>query len=293
MCRRLPGMIASSCVATSSRSGQGVVQAFTDWRELIRSVEGLRSGRDHYAARPALRDRARMHPRRAALPARKAADSRPRRDQRPRLPRRGAAGQPVHDLARAAPFDRRRGGQGARRQAHPVDGDPAGTRTCTNGIQVSNGSGKRAASACSTPASTPSPSRPRSSPAGCSCKSAELSVPENAQTPIAADIVFSSPEAEGPLTASLDWRRDAKARNGRSRSRLSKAHPSALRTAGRGSSSTAQPQEDSGIGEYPDIYRQFVDLIDERRSLVDVAPFRLVADCLLIGSRRTVDPVYG
>jgi len=28
-------------VATSSRSGQGVAQSFTDWRELIRTVEGL------------------------------------------------------------------------------------------------------------------------------------------------------------------------------------------------------------------------------------------------------------
>ena len=28
-------------VATSSRSGQGVGQKFTDWRELIRSIEGL------------------------------------------------------------------------------------------------------------------------------------------------------------------------------------------------------------------------------------------------------------
>ncbi len=28
-------------VATSSRSGQGVARTFTDWRELIRSVEGL------------------------------------------------------------------------------------------------------------------------------------------------------------------------------------------------------------------------------------------------------------
>src|SRR5207253_9713529 len=38
-------------------------------------------------------------------------------------------------------------------------------------------------------------------------KSAELEVPANAQTPIAADIVFSSPEADGPLHASFDWRR--------------------------------------------------------------------------------------
>ena len=28
-------------VATSSRSGQGVERTFTDWRELIRSVDGL------------------------------------------------------------------------------------------------------------------------------------------------------------------------------------------------------------------------------------------------------------
>ena len=30
-------------VATSSRSGKGVAQSFTDWRELIRSVEGLQA----------------------------------------------------------------------------------------------------------------------------------------------------------------------------------------------------------------------------------------------------------
>ena len=51
------------------------------------------------------------------------------------------------------------------------------------------------------------------------------------------------------------------------------------------------PQEDDGPGEYPDIYRQFVQLIDERRSRVDVAPLRLVADCLLVGSRKTVEPI--
>jgi hypothetical protein len=49
----------------------------------------------------------------------------------------------------------------------------------------------------------------------------------------------------------------------------------------------------SGPGEYPDIYRTFADLIDERRSLVDVAPFRLVADSLLLASTKSVDPVNG
>jgi D-galactose 1-dehydrogenase len=50
-------------------------------------------------------------------------------------------------------------------------------------------------------------------------------------------------------------------------------------------------QADERRGEYPDIYRTFVDLIDERRSMVDVAPLRLVADCLLAGRQTVVDAV--
>jgi hypothetical protein len=51
------------------------------------------------------------------------------------------------------------------------------------------------------------------------------------------------------------------------------------------------PQSDSGPGEYPDIYARFAQLIDERRSDVDVAPLRLVADCLLAGRRQSVERV--
>ncbi|MEA3058378.1 MAG: D-galactose 1-dehydrogenase, partial [Sphingomonadales bacterium] len=50
-------------------------------------------------------------------------------------------------------------------------------------------------------------------------------------------------------------------------------------------------QAAEGPGEYPDIYRMFVDLIDERRSLVDVAPLRLVADSLLVGRTQRVDDI--
>jgi D-galactose 1-dehydrogenase len=46
-----------------------------------------------------------------------------------------------------------------------------------------------------------------------------------------------------------------------------------------------------GLGEYPDLYREFVDLIDKRKSRIDTAPLRLVADCLLAARRLTVDPV--
>ena len=42
--------------------------------------------------------------------------------------------------------------------------------------------------------------------------------------------------------------------------------------------------------EYPRIYRRFADLIDERRSLVDVTPMRLTADAFLVGRRLSVAP---
>jgi predicted dehydrogenase len=121
---------------------------------------------------------------------------------------------------------------------------------------------------------------------------ADLSFPENSQTPIAADITFSSPEADGPLTGSLDWRRTEGEEWTIS---VTTADGMNLRLENGGSrlSIDGAVQEDSGIGEYPDIYAKFVQLIDERKSLVDVAPFRLVADCLLIGGRRSVEAVHG
>lgn len=130
-------------------------------------------------------------------------------------------------------------------------------------------------------------------PGGLFVDSAQLSVPQNAHTPIAADIVFSSPVADGPLHASLDWRRtegeewtiSVETVDGET-VRLEEGGARLIVNGG-------EPQLDSGPGEYPDIYRTFVNLIDERRSLVDVAPFRLVADSLLLGLIKSVEPVQG
>ena len=121
-------------------------------------------------------------------------------------------------------------------------------------------------------------------------ESARLSIPENAQTPIAADVTFVSPVADGPLSASLDWRRS---RDEEWTIAIETDDGIRISLEGGGSSLSidGERHEDSGPGEYPDIYRTFLDLIDERSSLVDVAPFRLVADCLLVGERRIVEPV--
>lgn len=119
---------------------------------------------------------------------------------------------------------------------------------------------------------------------------ATLNVPENAQTPIAADVAFSSPEADGPLTASLDWRRT----DGEEWTiAIEAADGTQLRLEQGGAKLVLNGVEraDEGAGEYPDIYRSFAELIDERRSLVDVAPLRLVADCLLAGERHLVEQV--
>ena len=121
-------------------------------------------------------------------------------------------------------------------------------------------------------------------------KSAELLVPSNAQTPIAVDAIFSSPQGDGPLTASLDWRR-TEGEEWTIAIETSDGIQLELQDGGATLKIGNEVQTDDGVGEYPDIYRAFVDLIDEHRSLVDVAPFRLVADCMMVGRRQSVDPV--
>jgi predicted dehydrogenase len=129
-------------------------------------------------------------------------------------------------------------------------------------------------------------------PGGLFVQSAELQVPSNAQTPIAADVTFSSPQADGPLRASLDWRR-TEGEEWTISIETSDGTAVRLEDGGARLILGGQASTDSGIGEYPDIYRTFVQLIDERRSLVDVAPFRLVADSLLVAKTTWVDPVHG
>jgi predicted dehydrogenase len=122
-------------------------------------------------------------------------------------------------------------------------------------------------------------------------RSAKLQVPENAQTPVAAQIEFGSAAADGPLSVSLDfrwhddeeWTIDIETVDG---TRLS------LQRGGSMLFVNGSDQQSQGIGEYADIYRTFAELIDERRSLVDVAPFRLVADCLMIGTTTKVEPIH-
>ena len=276
-------------VATSSRSGHGVAPIFTDWRELIRSVEGLEAvaittppGPRYEMARECIL--AGLH---CLL-------------EKP----------PTAGLAQIADLDCLAQAQGIslfatwHAQHHStVDAAAkalAGKRIASleilwhedvhkwhpgqNWIWEPGGFG------VFDPGINAFSIATKIFPGGLFVQSADLSFPANAQTPIAADVTFFSPEADGPLTASLDWRRsegeewtiDVHTADGVN-----------VRLEGGGSKLIldGHAQEEDGPGEYPDIYREFADLIDERRSHVDVAPLRLVADCLLGGSRREVEPI--
>jgi D-galactose 1-dehydrogenase len=276
-------------VATSSRSGQGVAQTFTDWRELLRTVDGLQAvaittppGPRFAIARECVA--AGLHcllekPPTAGLA--EIADLACEADAR-----QVSLFTTWHAQHHATVDAAAKALAGKRIKAmtihwhedvhkwHPGQQwiwEPGGFGVFDPGIN---------ALSIAT----------RIFPGGLFVQSAVLSVPSNAQTPIAADIVFSSPQADGPLNASLDWRRS----EGEEWTiTIETADGAVVRLEDGGSKLTlnGEVSADDGPGEYPDIYRTFADLIDERRSLVDVAPFRLVADCFLVGRRTSVDAV--
>jgi len=276
-------------VATSSRSGQGVGQTFTDWRELIRSVEGLEAvaittppePRYEIARECVL---AGLHcllekPPTAGLA--EIADLACLADAQPvtlfttwhaqhhatvEAAAKALAGKRVASLTIRWHEDVRKW--------HPGQAwvwEPGGFGVFDPGIN---------AFSIAT----------RIFPGSLFVKAADLFIPDGAQTPVAADVTFSSPQADGPLQASLDWRRsegeewtiEIAATDG-TRVRLEDGGARLL--------INGEPRADDGPGEYPDIYRQFVDLMDQRASLVDVAPLRLVADCLLVGRSQPAGPI--
>ena len=121
-------------------------------------------------------------------------------------------------------------------------------------------------------------------------RSADLHFPSNAQTPIAAELSFSSPVAEGPLRCSLDWRR-IEGEQWSIRVRTAAGAEVALLDGGSRLLIDEEEQPTEGEGEYPHLYREFVRLIDERRSSVDVRPLRLVADAMLLARHHSTDAV--
>jgi D-galactose 1-dehydrogenase len=121
-------------------------------------------------------------------------------------------------------------------------------------------------------------------------KSAVLRYPENRDTPIAASLIFSSNAAgaEAKLTAEFDWRQqgeqtwniDIETEAGQ---RLRLMHGGSKLFVDDVKTVEAPPTE------YKDIYSHFAELLERRESAMDSAPFQLVADAFLVGSRRAVE----
>ena len=125
-------------------------------------------------------------------------------------------------------------------------------------------------------------------------QAAELIYPANKDTPIAARLRFSSAAEAGPssqaLTADFDWRQEGE-----------QSWNFAIETAGgtvldltKGGARLAVDGAvvvDETPEEYEKIYARFATLLDSGESLVDAAPFQLVADAFMVG-RRSVTAAF-
>jgi len=119
-------------------------------------------------------------------------------------------------------------------------------------------------------------------------RTAALTYPHGSDTPIAAEIEFASPASSGQLRCSLDWRRSA-GEEWTIRLITEDGVTIDLLDGGARLLVDGMSQETGDAGEYPDIYRRFAELVEGCDSQVDSVPLQMVADCLLVGGRRSAD----
>ena len=133
--------------------------------------------------------------------------------------------------------------------------------------------------------------------------SAELAVPENKQTPIAADLVFGHPDG-ATVTAEFDWREQGE----QSWSIEIETDSGSMQLDNGGSQLSINGQnyqntesyltsgDDEAVNtlssEYARLYKRMRHLVQQRQTDVDLAPLRLVADAFLIGKRTVTEPFY-
>ncbi len=125
-------------------------------------------------------------------------------------------------------------------------------------------------------------------PAPVFVRRADLVFPANCDAPIAASLEFSTSQPHESLAAEFDWRQtgpqtwDIAIETGAGRSLKLSGGGARLEVDGR-------LEVEKPPREYEDIYERFGGLLKERRSLVDAAPLKLVADAFLIGRRLATD----
>jgi len=121
-------------------------------------------------------------------------------------------------------------------------------------------------------------------------ESARLSFPANRQTPVDVEIAFKSGEANQPkLSAGFNWLETQgeiwtiTIETGRGNQVKLEKGGTVLRV--NGVVKVEKPSE-----KYEGIYERFAELLKKKKSDVDSAPLRLVADAFLLGARENVEP---
>ncbi|MEM9779084.1 MAG: gfo/Idh/MocA family oxidoreductase, partial [Pseudomonadota bacterium] len=120
-------------------------------------------------------------------------------------------------------------------------------------------------------------------PAPIHLTAADLEMPENRQTPIAAQLTFSD-----NVTASFDWRKEEPQTW---QIEVETARETLLLTDGgarllvNGAEVSALPNR-----EYPELYARMAELTAERARDVDLTPMIHVADAMALGRRVPVAP---
>lgn len=120
-------------------------------------------------------------------------------------------------------------------------------------------------------------------------EAAKLSFPSNRQTPVDVEITFKSAQKHKPkMTAGFNWLEESgeiwtislETKKG---TRLK------LERGGTMLSANDEITVANPSGEYEAIYERFAKLLKKRKSEMDGAPLRLVADAFLLGARHNVD----
>jgi D-galactose 1-dehydrogenase len=118
---------------------------------------------------------------------------------------------------------------------------------------------------------------------------AVLETPENRQTPIGVEMEIATLTG-APVRAVFDWRQEGP----QSWNIRINASGQVLDLSDGGAhmavDGVAHPV--APLGEYPDIYRRFSELLSARESDADLSPLRLVADAFMLGERVTTAAFY-
>ncbi len=133
--------------------------------------------------------------------------------------------------------------------------------------------------------------------------SARLEVPENRSTPIAAALTFGHPH-NASATASFDWREQGEQswsieadtdagllvlNNGGSELFI---NGEKIDTAAKADTISSDAAMNTLGNEYRRLYERFYHLIQHKEIDMDLAPLQLVADAVLLGSRKTVEAFH-